>query len=122
MTEGGSIITLTYMGSEKVFPGYNVMGVAKAALEASVRYLASDLGPSGIKVNAISAGPIKTLSAKGVKNFGSILDTVEEKAPLRRNITAEDVGKSALYLLSDLSSGVTGEIIHVDSGYHIMGI
>lgn len=122
MTEGGSIITLTYMGSEKVFPGYNVMGVAKATLEASVRYLASDLGPSGIKVNAISAGPIKTLSAKGVKNFGSILDTVEEKAPLRRNITAEDVGKSALYLLSDLSSGVTGEIIHVDSGYHIMGI
>ena len=98
------------------------MGVAKAALEASVKYLASDLGPSGIKVNAISAGPIKTLSAKGVKNFGSILDTVEEKAPLRRNITAEDVGKSALYLLSDLSSGVTGEIIHVDSGYHIMGI
>jgi len=122
MTEGGSIITLTYMGSEKVFPGYNVMGVAKAALEASVRYLASDLGPSGIKVNAISAGPIKTLSAKGVKNFGSILDTVEEKAPLRRNVTTEDVGKTALYLLSDLSSGVTGEIIHVDSGYHIMGI
>lgn len=122
MIEGGSIITLTYMGSEKVFPGYNVMGVAKAALEASVRYLASDLGPSGIKVNAISAGPIKTLSAKGVKNFGSILDTVEEKAPLRRNITIEDVGRSALYLLSNLSSGVTGEIIHVDSGYHIMGI
>ena len=122
MTEGGSIITLTYMGSEKVFPGYNVMAVAKSALETSVKYLASDLGPSGIKVNAISAGPIKTLSARGVKNFGNILDTVEEKAPLRRNITTEDVGKSALYLLSDLSSGVTGEIIHVDSGYHIMGI
>lgn len=122
MTEGGSIITLTYMGSEKVFNGYNVMGVAKAALEASVMYLASDLGPSGIRVNAISAGPIKTLSGKGVKSFGSILEAVEAKSPLRRNITQEDLGKSALYLLSDLASGVTGEILHVDCGFNIMGI
>ncbi|TYQ16072.1 UNVERIFIED_CONTAM: enoyl-[acyl-carrier-protein] reductase [NADH] [Acetivibrio alkalicellulosi] len=122
MSEGGSIITLTYMGSEKVFPGYNVMGVAKAALEASVRYLAHDLGPLGIRVNAISAGPIKTLSAKGVKDFGNILDTVEVKSPLRRNITQDDLGKSSLYFLSDLSSGLTGEVIHIDSGFHIMGI
>lgn len=122
MTEGGSIVTLTYMGSEKVFPGYNVMGVAKAALEASVRYLASDLGPLGIRVNAISAGPIKTLSAKGVKDFNSILEVVEKKAPLRRGIDQQDLGNAALYLLSHLSSGVTGEIIHVDSGYNIMGI
>jgi enoyl-[acyl-carrier protein] reductase I len=122
MTEGGSIITLTYMGSEKVLPGYNVMGVAKAALEASVRYLAADLGPSGIRVNAISAGPVKTLSAKGVKDFGSILETVAVKAPMRKNITQEDLGKSALYLLSDLSNGCTGEVLHVDSGYNIMGI
>ncbi len=122
MTEGGSIITLTYMGSEKVFPGYNVMGVAKAALEASVMYLASDLGPSGIRINAISAGPIKTLSAKGVKDFGNILDTVESKAPLRRNVTPEDIGNTSLYLLSNLSSGLTGEVIHIDSGYNIMGI
>lgn len=122
MTEGGSIITLTYMGSEKVLPNYNVMGVAKAALEASVRYLASDLGPMNIRVNAISAGPIKTLSAKGVKDFGNILNTVEQKAPLRRNISQQDLGNNALYLLSELSSGCTGEIIHVDSGYNIMGI
>ncbi|NLD47382.1 MAG: SDR family oxidoreductase, partial [Clostridiaceae bacterium] len=122
MTEGGSIVTLTYMGSEKVFSGYNVMAVAKAALETSVMYLASDLGPAGIRVNAISAGPIKTLSGKGVKSFGSILETVEAKSPLRRNITQEDLGKSALYFLSDLSSGVTGEILHVDSGFNIMGI
>ncbi|OPZ94508.1 MAG: Enoyl-(acyl-carrier-protein) reductase (NADH) FabI [Firmicutes bacterium ADurb.Bin419] len=122
MTEGGSIITLTYMGSEKVLPNYNIMGVAKAALEASVRYLASDLGPQNIRVNAISAGPVKTLSAKGVKDFGNIMNTVEEKAPLRRNITQQDLGKNALYLLSELSSGCTGEIIHVDSGYNIMGI
>lgn len=122
MTEGGSIITLTYMGSEKVLPNYNVMGVAKAALEASVRYLAADLGPSGIRVNAISAGPVKTLSAKGVKDFGSILDTVAVKAPMRKNITQEDLGRSALYLLSELSNGCTGEILHVDSGFNIMGI
>lgn len=122
MTEGGSIITLTYMGAEKVFQGYNVMGVAKAALESSVRYLAYDLGPSEIRVNAISAGPIKTMSARGVKNFSNILDVVEEKAPLKRNVTKEDVGKSAVYLLSDLSSGVTGEVHYVDCGYNIMGI
>lgn len=122
MTEGGSIITLTYMGSEKVLKGYNVMGVAKAALEASVMYLAPDLGPLGIRVNAISAGPIKTMSAKGIKDFTSILDVVEEKAPLRRGVNQEDIGNSAVYLLSDLSSGVTGEVIHVDCGYNIMGI
>jgi enoyl-[acyl-carrier protein] reductase I len=122
MAEGGSIVTLTYMGAEKVFQGYNVMGVAKAALEASVRYLAYDLGPSGIRVNAISAGPIKTMSARGVKSFTKILDVVEEKAPLKRNVTLEDIGNSAVYLLSNLSSGVTGEITYVDCGYNIMGI
>lgn len=122
MTEGGSILTLTYLGAERVLKGYNVMGVAKAALEASVRYLASDLGKSNIRVNAISAGPIKTLSAKGVKNFSSILDVVEEKAPLRRGITQEDLGKTAAYLLSDMSTGATGEVMHVDCGFSIMGI
>ncbi|MDP4092754.1 MAG: enoyl-ACP reductase [Bacillota bacterium] len=122
MAEGASIITLTYLGADRVFTGYNVMGVAKAALEATVRYLANDLGNSGIRVNAISAGPIKTISAKGVKDFGSILDTVESKAPLKRRVTLEDLGKSALYLLSDLSSGVTGEIMHVDCGFNIMGV
>jgi enoyl-[acyl-carrier protein] reductase I len=122
MAEGASIITLTYMGAEKVFQGYNVMGVAKAALEASVRYLAYDLGPSGIRVNAISAGPIKTMSARGVKNFTNILDVVEEKAPLKRNVTQEDIGNSTVYLLSDLSGGVTGEVHYVDCGYNIMGI
>jgi len=122
MTEGGSIITLTYMGSERVMGGYNVMGVAKAALEACVRYLASDLGPSGIRVNAISAGPVKTLSAKGVKDFNSILDIVEQKAPLRRGIDREDLGNTAAFLLSDMSRGITGEIVHVDSGFNIMGI
>jgi len=121
MREGGSIITLTYMGSEKVFPGYNVMGVAKAALEASVRYLASDLGPMGIRVNAISAGPIKTISSKAIKDFNNILEIVEQKAPLRKGVTLEDLGNSAVFLLSDLSSGVTGEIMHVDCGYNIMG-
>ena len=122
MPEGSSIITLTYMGSEKVLPGYNVMGVAKAALEASVRYLANDLGQTGIRMNAISAGPIKTLSAKGVKDFGNILDVVETKAPLRRRINQQDLGNAALYFLSRLSSGVTGEITYVDCGYNIMGI
>lgn len=122
MTEGGSILTLTYMGSEKVFTGYNVMGVAKAALEATVRYMASDLGQYGIRVNAISAGPIKTISAKGVKDFGNILDVVEQKAPLRRGITQEDLGNASLYFLSHLSSGVTGEISYVDCGFNIMGI
>ncbi|UWG97218.1 enoyl-ACP reductase [Dehalobacter sp. DCM] len=122
MTQGGSIITLTYMGSEKVFPGYNIMGVAKAALETEVRYLASDLGPQGIRVNAISAGPIKTLSAKGVKDFSSILDTADQKAPLRRRIDHEDIGGPAVFLLSELSRAVTGEIMHVDCGLNIMGI
>jgi enoyl-[acyl-carrier protein] reductase I len=122
MTEGGSILTLTYLGAEKVLKGYNVMGVAKAALEASVRYLAADLGPSNIRVNAISAGPIKTMSARGVKNFSNILDVVEEKAPLKRNVTQNDIGNSALYLLSELSSGVTGEVMYVDCGFSIMGL
>jgi len=118
----GSIITLTYYGSEKVIANYNVMGVAKAALETSVKYLAADLGPRGVRVNAISAGPIKTLAAMGITGFKTILDLVEQKAPLRRNVTQDDVARTALYLLSGLSSGVTGEIIHVDSGYNIMGM
>ncbi len=122
MTEGGGILTLTYMGAEKVFPGYNVMGVAKAALEASVRYLASDLGRKGIRVNAISAGPIKTMSARGVKNFNNILNVVDEKSPLRRCVTKEDIGAASLFYLSDLSAGVTGEVTHVDSGINVMGI
>lgn len=122
MTEGGSILTLTYMGAEKVFSGYNVMGVAKAALEASVRYLSSDLGSMNIRVNAISAGPIKTMSAKGVKNFNNILSVVDERAPLKRCVTKEDIGRASLFFLSDLSNGVTGEITHVDSGFNVMGI
>lgn len=121
MTEGGSIVTMTYLGGEKVVQNYNVMGVAKAALDASVRYLANDLGKDQIRVNAISAGPIRTLAAKGVGGFNSILHTIEEKAPLRRNVTQEEVGNVALFLMSDLSSAITGEIIHVDSGYHILG-
>ena len=115
-------LTLSYYGAEKVFPGYNVMGVAKAALESSVRYLAEGLGPEGIRVNAISAGPIRTLAASGVNGFTQILNHVEEKAPLRRNVTQEDVARSALYLCSDLSSGVTGEIHYVDGGYNVIGI
>lgn len=122
MTEGGSILTLTYYGSDKVLPGYNVMGVAKAALEASVRYLAYDLGPDRIRVNAISAGPIKTLSAMGIQSFGSILNVVREKAPLHRNVTLEELGSCAAFLLSDYSSGITGQVVFVDSGYSIMGI
>lgn len=122
MTEGGSMLTLTYLGANRVMTGYNVMGVAKAALEASTRYLAYDLGEKGIRVNAISAGPIKTMSARGVKSFGDILDVVPQKAPLHRNVTLEDLGRSALYLLSDLSSGVTGEIHYVDSGFSTVGI
>ncbi len=117
----GAIMTMTYYGAEKVVKNYNVMGVAKAALEASMRYLSADLGPKGVRVNAVSAGPIKTLAAMGISGFKEILSHVEEKAPLRRNVTQEDVAKTALYLLSDLSSGVTGEIIYVDSGYNIMG-
>lgn len=118
----GSIITLTYYGSEKVVQNYNVMGVAKAALEASVRYLAADLGPMGIRVNAISAGPIKTLAAAGIKGFKGILGFNAEKTPLRRNITLEDVAGSAIFLCSDLGGGVTGEVVHVDAGYNILGL
>ncbi|KGJ04918.1 Enoyl-[acyl-carrier-protein] reductase [NADH] [Paracoccus halophilus] len=122
MSRGGSILTLTYYGAERVMPHYNVMGVAKAALEASVRYLAEDLGKDGIRVNAISAGPIKTLAASGIGDFRYILKWNELNSPLRRNVSQEEVGKSALYLLSDLGSGVTGETHHVDSGYHIVGM
>jgi len=120
MTEGGSIITLTYLGGERVVKNYNVMGVAKAALESSVQYLANDLGPSNIRVNAISAGPIRTLSAKGVSDFNTILHVIEEKAPLRRATDTAEVGDTALFLMSYLSRGITGEVIHVDSGYHIL--
>ncbi|MCH1563387.1 MAG: enoyl-ACP reductase FabI, partial [Rhodobacteraceae bacterium] len=122
MQNGGSILTLTYYGAEQVMPHYNVMGVAKAALEASVMYLAEDLGKDGIRVNAISAGPIKTLAASGIGDFRYILKWNELNSPLRRNVTIEDVGKSGLYLLSDLGSGVTGETVHVDAGYHVVGM
>ncbi len=122
MADGSSAITLTYYGAEQVMPHYNVMGVAKAALEASVKYLAEDLGKDGIRVNSISAGPIKTLAASGIGDFRYIMKWNEYNSPLRRNVTIDDVGKSALYLLSDLSSGVTGENLHVDSGYHIVGM
>ncbi|MDQ7263991.1 enoyl-ACP reductase FabI [Paracoccus sp. PS-1] len=122
MRPGGSMLTLTYYGAERVMPHYNVMGVAKAALEASVRYLAEDFGKDGIRVNAISAGPIKTLAASGIGDFRYILKWNELNSPLRRNVSQEEVGKSALYLLSDLGSGVTGETHHVDSGYHIVGM
>jgi enoyl-[acyl-carrier protein] reductase I len=122
MPHGGSLLTLTYYGAEKVMPHYNVMGVAKAALEASVRYLAADLGKGNIRVNAISAGPIKTLAASGISDFRYILRWNEYNSPLRRTVTIEDVGGSALYLLSDLSRGVTGEVHHVDSGYHVQGM
>ena len=122
MTDGGSMLTMTYYGAEQVMPHYNVMGVAKAALEASVMYLAEDLGKQNIRVNAISAGPIKTLAASGIGDFRYILKWNELNSPLRRTVTIDDVGKSALYLLSDLSSGVTGENLHVDSGYHVVGM
>ena len=122
MTNGGAMLTLTYYGAEKVMPHYNVMGVAKAALEASVRYLAADLGKTGIRVNAISAGPIKTLAASGISDFRYILRWNEYNSPLRRTVTIEDVGASGMYLLSDLSRSVTGEIHHVDSGYHVQGM
>ena len=122
MTEGGSIVTLTYLGGERVVTNYNVMGVAKASLDASVRYLANDLGKYGIRVNAISAGPIRTLAAKGISGFNSVLKEIEERAPLRRTTTQEEVGDTALFLMSDLSRGITGEIIHVDSGFHIVSI
>ena len=122
MPDGGSLLTLTYYGAEKVMPHYNVMGVAKAALEASVRYLAVDLGPKGIRVNAISAGPIKTLAASGIGDFRYILRWNELNSPLRRNVTIDQVGSAALYLLSDMGSGTTGEVMHVDSGYHTVGM
>ncbi|TWI29701.1 enoyl-ACP reductase FabI [Paracoccus sulfuroxidans] len=122
MPNGGSMLTMTYYGAERVMPHYNVMGVAKAALEASVRYLAEDLGKDGIRVNSISAGPIKTLAASGIGDFRYILKWNELNSPLRRNVSQDEVGKSALYLLSDLGSGVTGETHHVDSGYHIVGM
>ncbi len=119
---GGSLLTLTYIGAERVIPHYNVMGVAKAALEASVRYLAADLGPSGIRVNAISAGPVRTLAASGIGDFRYILKWNQLNSPLKRNTTIEDVGGAALFLLSELGSGTTGEVLHVDSGYHVVGM
>jgi enoyl-[acyl-carrier protein] reductase I len=122
MTEGGSCLTLTYYGAEKVMPHYNMMGVAKAALEASVKYMAEDLGKDGVRVNAISAGPIKTLAASGIGDFRYIMKWNEYNSPLRRNVTQEEVGKAALYLLSDLGSGTTGENLHVDAGYHVVGM
>ena len=122
LNENASLVTLTYYGSEKVVTGYNVMGIAKAALESSVRYLANDLGKEGKRVNAISAGPIKTLSAKGIKDFSSILNVVEEKAPLHRNVTIEQVGNVATFLLSNMSNAITGQTIYADSGYNIMGV
>ncbi len=122
MKDGGSIVTMSYYGAEKVVMNYNVMGVAKAALESSVRYLAADLGRHNIRVNAISAGPINTLSARGVKNMGTLLNYVGEKSPLKRNVEAREVGNTALFLFSDLTSAITGEIIYVDCGYNMMGI
>ena len=122
MTDGGSMLTLTYYGAERVMPHYNVMGVAKAGLEASVRYLAADLGPDNIRVNAISAGPIKTLAASGIGDFRYILKWNELNSPLRRNVTIDEVGGSGMFLLSDLGSGITGEVLHVDSGYHTVGM
>ncbi len=122
MTDGGSMLTLTYYGAERVMPHYNVMGVAKAALEASVRYMAMDLGPKGIRVNALSAGPMKTLAASGIGDFRYILKWNEYNSPLRRNVSQDDVGRAGFYLVSDLSSGVTGETHHVDCGYHVVGM
>ncbi|MGO4889374.1 enoyl-ACP reductase FabI [Anaerobacillus sp. MEB173] len=120
IAEGGSIVTLTYLGGERVVTHYNVMGVAKASLDASVKYLAADLGKHGIRINAISAGPIRTLAAKGISDFNLILKDIEERAPLRRSVTQEEVGDTALFLMSDLSRGITGEMIHVDAGYNIL--
>lgn len=121
-TDRAGIMTMTYLGGERVVKNYNVMGVAKASLDASVKYLANDLGPYGVRVNAISAGPIRTLSAKGVGDFNSVIKEIEERAPLRRTISQQDVGNTALFLMSDLASGITGETIHVDSGFNIVGI
>jgi len=122
LRENASLVALTYYGAEKAVEGYNVMGVAKAALESSIRYLARDLGKAGKRVNAISAGPIKTLSAKGIKDFGTILDVVEEKAALHRNVTSQEIGNAASFLFSDLSSAITGEVLHVDNGFSIIGV
>ena len=122
LNEGASIVAYTYYGSEKAIEGYNVMGVAKAALEASIRYLSRDLGKDGYRINGISSGPIKTLSAKGIKDFGSILDIVEERAPLHQNVTIKQVGDSTAFLFSDMSSAITGEIIHVDNGFSVVGV
>lgn len=122
MGQGSSVVTLTYLGSERVVPNYNVMGVAKAALEASVRYLANDLGPQGIRVNAVSAGPVNTLAARAIAGFTTMLQRVREVAPLRRNTEVEEVADAALFLLSDLSRGITGEVLYVDSGYHVLGM
>jgi enoyl-[acyl-carrier protein] reductase I len=122
LNENASIVALTYYGSEKTVEGYNVMGVAKAALETSIKYLAKDLGKEGVRINAISAGPIKTLSAKGIKDFGSILDIVEEKAPLHRNVTTKDVGDTVSFLFSNMSNAITGEVIHVDNGFSTVGV
>lgn len=118
----GALLTLSYLGAERVIPSYNVMGVAKASLEANVRYMADSLGPEGTRVNAVSAGPIKTLAASGISGFGRILDHMEKNAPLRRNVTIEEVGNAAAFLCSDLASGITGEVVYVDSGYHIVGM
>jgi enoyl-[acyl-carrier protein] reductase I len=122
MTEGGSILTLTYLGAERVLPNYNVMGVAKAALECSVRYLSSDLGPQNIRVNAISAGPVKTLAAAGISGFSDILAVYRDRAPLRRNTESSEVGDTGVFLISDAARGISGEVIYVDGGYHIMGM
>ncbi|MCQ4365892.1 SDR family oxidoreductase, partial [Mycobacterium gordonae] len=122
MTEGGALVTQSYIGAERVIKNYNVMGVAKAALESSVKYLAEDLGKYNIRVNAVSAGPIKTLAAKGVTGFNDIMATIEERAPLRRNIDQDEVGDATMFLLSHLSRGITGEVVHVDAGYHVLGM
>jgi len=121
LNPGGSVLTLTYLGGEKVIPGYNIMGICKAALESSVTYLAHELGPAGFRVNGLSAGPLKTLSSSAVGDFDVMLKLYPAMAPMRRNVTAEEVGKTGMYLLSDLASGVTGEVVHVDAGFHVMG-
>ena len=121
MPAGGNLVTMTYYGAEKVIPNYNVMGPAKAALESAVRYLAAELGPEGIRVNGVSAGPVKTLAAAGIPGFRDMLKATAAATPLRRNITPEEIAKTALFLMSDMASGITGEILHVDGGYHILG-
>jgi enoyl-[acyl-carrier protein] reductase I len=119
---GGSVLTLSYLGSQRVFPNYNVMGVAKAALEATVRYLAADVGPKGVRVNAVSAGPIKTLAAAGIKGFSNILRVYPDRAPLRRNVETSEVAEASAFLLSDASKGITGEVLLVDAGFHVTGM